>query len=220
MRPWKTRERQMVFTHPYINLEMHTVELPDGRIIQDWPWVDTPDYINVLPETTAGEYLVFRQMKYAVEGLTLAPVGGYIEPDEKPLEAAKRELREETGYEASEWTSLGVYPVDMNRGAGSALRQLSDRSTMGCSVRGLGRGARTEDRGVSPLHLAGRRVATSRAYTARGARRCRFVRGLGTRPGIGRCGHRDGRGRGPSSRRSGRRGARAACADRLGVHVS
>ena len=120
MRPWKTRERQTVFTHPYINLEMHTVELQDGRIIQDWPWVDTPDYINVLPETTAGEYLVFRQMKYAVEGLTLAPVGGYIEPDEKPLEAAKRELREETGYEASEWTSLGVYPVDMNRGAGSA----------------------------------------------------------------------------------------------------
>ena len=120
MRPWKTRERQTVFTHPYVNLEMHTVELPDGRIIQDWPWVDTPDYINVLPETTAGEHLVFRQMKYAVEGLTLAPVGGYIEPDEKPLEAAKRELREETGYEASEWTSLGVYPVDMNRGAGSA----------------------------------------------------------------------------------------------------
>ncbi|HNB50709.1 MAG TPA: NUDIX hydrolase, partial [Anaerolineales bacterium] len=46
----------------------------------------------------------------------LAPVGGMIEPGEAPLDAAKRELLEEMGYEASEWISLGSHILDPNRG--------------------------------------------------------------------------------------------------------
>jgi ADP-ribose pyrophosphatase len=46
----------------------------------------------------------------------LALVGGYIKPGESPLEAAKRELREETGYSSDEWVELGKYLVDPNRG--------------------------------------------------------------------------------------------------------
>jgi ADP-ribose pyrophosphatase len=63
---------------------------------------------------------LFRQVKYAVEGTTLAPVGGYLEPGEEPLAAARRELLEETGYRASEWIDLGHYAVDSNRGVGTA----------------------------------------------------------------------------------------------------
>ncbi len=62
--------------------------------------------------------LCFRQVKYAVQGESFAPVGGYIEPGEDPLVAARRELLEETGFTASEWISLGHYAVDANRGAG------------------------------------------------------------------------------------------------------
>jgi len=103
----------------YLVIEDHTIELPDGRILEDWPWIISPDYIIAVAVTTNNEFLCFRQTKYAVEGTTLAPVGGYLEPGEDPLLAAKRELREETGYEAPEWIDLGHYAADGNRGSGT-----------------------------------------------------------------------------------------------------
>ncbi len=121
MKPWKTLARRTLLNHSkFLVVEAHTVELPDGRVIADWPWIITPDYINVIAVTEEGLFLCLRQTKYSVEGISLAVVGGYLEPGEDPLEAAKRELREETGYEAAEWLSLGRYPVDGNRGAGVA----------------------------------------------------------------------------------------------------
>jgi ADP-ribose pyrophosphatase len=104
----------------FLSVESHTVVFPDGQIVEDWGWVITPDYINVVAVTLSGEFLCFRQPKYAVEGLTFGVTGGYIEAGEHPLAAAQRELLEETGYVAATWRSLGSYAVDGNRGAGRA----------------------------------------------------------------------------------------------------
>lgn len=117
MGSWKTLERKIILKQDkWLTVESHTVEVPDGRVITDWPWIITPDYINVLAVTVEGKFLCFRQEKYGLEGTSLAPVGGYIEPGEAPEEAAKRELLEETGYEADEWVNLGSFRVDPNRG--------------------------------------------------------------------------------------------------------
>ena len=121
MDSWKTLSRETVLDRgKFLRVEDHTVQLPDGRIIEQWPWIITPDFINVVAVTEAGEFLCFQQVKYAVEGEAFAPVGGYLEPGEEPLATAKRELLEETGYEATEWIALGQYRVDANRGAGTA----------------------------------------------------------------------------------------------------
>jgi ADP-ribose pyrophosphatase len=121
MQSWKTLSRRTILDHSkYLVVEGHVVELPDGRIIKEWPWIITPDYVNVAAVTGEGKFLCFRQTKYGVEGTSLAPVGGYLEPDEDPLAGAQRELLEETGYKAAEWINLGSYMVDGNRGAGKA----------------------------------------------------------------------------------------------------
>jgi ADP-ribose pyrophosphatase len=119
MRCWKTINRTQVFNQePWIRLEAHQIELPDGRTIDDWIWIDTPDFIVVVAQDDHQRFLVFEQTKYAAIGTTLAPVGGIMKDGEDPLTAAKRELLEETGYVAEEWIELGNFMTDANRGNG------------------------------------------------------------------------------------------------------
>jgi ADP-ribose pyrophosphatase len=125
MKPWKTLARSTLLDlGKYLKVENHIVELPDGTIIDDWSWVVAPDFVLVVAITPDGKFICFRQTKYAAGGVTLAPVGGHIEVGEDPLSAAKRELLEETGYDAEEWISLGEYPVNANRGVGTGYLYL------------------------------------------------------------------------------------------------
>ena len=121
MKPWKTLSRVPVYHHSkWLTVENHSIELPDGRVLDEWPWVISPEYVNVVPVMADGRVMCFRQTKYAVPGVSLAPIGGYLDGNEDPLAAAKRELREETGCEAASWQSLGHFAVDGNHGAGKA----------------------------------------------------------------------------------------------------
>lgn len=121
MQSWKTLDRTTILDHSkYLRVEDHRVELPDGQVIPDWPWIITPDFVNVALITPGGQYVVFRQVKYAVEGASYAPVGGYLEPGEDPLVCAQREVLEETGYQSRDWVYLGSYVMDANRGVATA----------------------------------------------------------------------------------------------------
>ena len=108
---------------PFARAQMHTVKLDSGKIVDDWLWFDEGDAINCLARTKAvpGEpekYVVFEQSKYGFDGVSLAPIGGYIEKGETALAAAQRELLEETGLKSQDWTELGSFRVAANRGAG------------------------------------------------------------------------------------------------------
>ena len=121
MQSFKTHSRSVVLLDPpWLTVEHRDIEFPDGTHVPSWPFVITPAYINLMAETTDGLFICFRQVKYAYDGESLAVVGGYIEPGEAPLAAAKRELLEETGYSATEWISFGEHVPDANRGCGMA----------------------------------------------------------------------------------------------------
>ena len=117
LRVWETVSRKTILNYSkFLTVESHTVKLPDGEIIHDWAWLIIPSAAIVLAVTDDNKFLCFRQTKYALEGTSLAPVGGMLEPNETPFDAAKRELLEEMGYEASDWVNLGSHILDPNRG--------------------------------------------------------------------------------------------------------
>ena len=117
LRVWETVSRKTILNHSkFLTVESHTVKLPDGQIIPDWAWLIIPSAAIVLAMTDDDQFLCFRQTKYAVEGTSLAPVGGMLEPNEAPIDAARRELLEEMGYESAEWVNLGSHILDPNRG--------------------------------------------------------------------------------------------------------
>lgn len=66
-----------------------------------------PDWVNVVAFTRAGELLVVEQFRHGIDAPTLEIPGGGCDEGEPPPEAARRELREETGFVSDHWTALG-----------------------------------------------------------------------------------------------------------------
>jgi 8-oxo-dGTP pyrophosphatase MutT (NUDIX family) len=113
----------------FLKVQQHSVRMPNdesGSIIPDWIWIDYHDRINVLVEAerksgdTEQQFLVFEQTKYALDGrMSLAIVGGIIEPHEEPEQAARREVEEEMGgLQCQDFHFLGRFRTDVNRGMG------------------------------------------------------------------------------------------------------
>ena len=117
--PWRVLDTKEVFAaRPWLKLSVEKVEVADGRVVDDFYQLELPDFTVVFAETPEGRVLVIRQYKHGPRRISLTLPGGQLEPEENPLDAARRELLEETGYKAARWTSLGSYMVNGNLGCG------------------------------------------------------------------------------------------------------
>jgi ADP-ribose pyrophosphatase len=117
--PWQVLETRTIYSGlPYVELSLQKVRLPDGREVNDFHQLRMPDYAMVVAEDLEGRILLLRQYKHGVGRVGLHVPGGLMAPGEAPLAAVQRELREETGYTAPEWRSLGSYVTNANAGGG------------------------------------------------------------------------------------------------------
>jgi ADP-ribose diphosphatase len=116
-RSWRTIERRTLISRPpWLEVGEERVALPDGREIDGFLWVRARDFAAIVAVTERDDVVLVRSYKHGPRNESLAVPAGYLEADEEPLATAKRELREETGYEADRWRSLGQYVVDGNYG--------------------------------------------------------------------------------------------------------
>jgi ADP-ribose pyrophosphatase len=106
-------KRDRVFSTPWFEIVAKTLNSSPS----DAPYyaLELPDYAVIVALTAAQEILLVRQYRPAVEQYTLELPSGLIDPGENPEETARRELLEETGYEASTMEFLGSLMTDPGR---------------------------------------------------------------------------------------------------------
>ena len=101
----------------WIDFRRSAYRFPDGRVFGPYYTYTRRDYAVIVASDTEGNYLCVRQFRPGLRQVTTEfPAGGMEREDGAPytparaLVAAKRELREETGYESDAWTHLLTIP--------------------------------------------------------------------------------------------------------------
>lgn len=108
--PWKKVKSNVIYETSWVRLYHDEVIRPDGDK-GIYTVVKTRGGIGVVPITENNEIVLVTQYRYAPEVFSLEiPKGSFnsFESNENPLEAAQRELKEEAGIIAQEWTELSV----------------------------------------------------------------------------------------------------------------
>ena len=107
-RAWETLSSQVAYRCEGFDIVNETVELPDGETAE-FDYLAEGESVVILPFTTDGEVVVIDEWRHAVGRDNRGLPAGSIEDDEQPAPAARRELREETGYEAADIEHLASF---------------------------------------------------------------------------------------------------------------
>lgn len=103
---WETISSEYLFRRPWLTVRHDKVRLPDGRINPEFYVLEYPDWVNIIAITENGEFVMERQYRHGLDKTCYEIAAGVVENGETPLEAARRELEEETGYGGGEWKEL------------------------------------------------------------------------------------------------------------------
>lgn len=112
---WEVLKSEYLYKRPWLTARREHVKLPTGAEIEDFYVLEYPEFCNVIAITRDGQFLMERQYRHAQHLTALEIPAGCVEKGEDVMEAAKRELYEETGYAGGEWSHFMT--ISPNAGA-------------------------------------------------------------------------------------------------------
>ena len=115
---WEEVSTEHIVQDEWIDFRKSAYRSPDGRIFQPYYSFTRRNYVVIVASDEEGRFLCVRQFRHGIREVTTEFPAGAIEqkdgedPAEAALRAAKRELREETGYESDHWRPLLTIPAN------------------------------------------------------------------------------------------------------------
>jgi ADP-ribose pyrophosphatase len=111
VKPWEVISSQPDKSYGIFGFRTDRVRSPRTGEDYDFYVLEAGPWVNVIPLTPQNEVVLIRQYRHGIRDMSLEIPGGLVEDRDTPMEAAKRELYEETGYQAAHFIPLGsVFP--------------------------------------------------------------------------------------------------------------
>lgn len=108
---WQKLSSRYLVKEKWATLRVDTCKLQNGTTKDDYFVLEYPNWVNAVALTADNRVIMVRQYRHAADIISLEIPGGVIDGDEKPEDAIKRELLEETGYSFKTISHLAtLYP--------------------------------------------------------------------------------------------------------------
>ena len=117
MEKWEVLGREYLYRRPWLTVRRDRVRLPTGAVNDEYYVLEYPTWANVIAIDREGRFVMVEQYRHGLQEVFTELVAGVAEEGEAPLEAAQRELLEETGYAGGTWrlnTVLSANPGSQN----------------------------------------------------------------------------------------------------------
>ena len=106
IKPWETVSSKYLIQRPWLTARRDVLRMPDGKLVPEYYVLEYPTWVNIIAITTEGEMVMIRQYRHGFDQVLVELCAGVVEHGEAPIEAARRELLEETGYAGGEWREV------------------------------------------------------------------------------------------------------------------
>ena len=104
---WKVLESEYLHKEPWLTIRKEKCELPNGKIMPAYYIIEYPTWVSVVALTKENKALFVKQYRHGLGVESLELPGGVVDAGETPVQGAKREVMEETGYEFESYEYLG-----------------------------------------------------------------------------------------------------------------